>query len=88
MERNFESAAQKEILNKDKVQQDYLKLCREKEQISSEYDLRLEQIQQNLKVLDKKHIDVRQYIIMMKQERDEIKNKLFREQIRFENCAS
>ena len=48
--------------------------------------MRLEQIQQNLNMLDKKHFDLTQYNISLKQERDETKNKMFREQIKLQNC--
>ena len=33
-------------------------------------------------MLDKKHFDLTQYNISLKQERDEVKNKLFKEQIK------
>jgi hypothetical protein len=49
--------------------------------------MRLEQINQNLKMLDKKHFDVRQYILSLKQDRDEVKNNLFRNQVKFQNCS-
>lgn len=47
--------------------------------------MRLEQIQQNLNMLDKKHFDLTQYNLSLKQERDEVKNKLFRNQIKLQN---
>ena len=50
--------------------------------------MRLEQISQNLKMLDKKHFDVRQYILVLKQDRDEVKNNMFRNQVKFQNCVS
>jgi len=62
-------------------------LQREKEQLEEEYSMRLEQINQNLKMLDKKHFDVRQYILSLKQDRDEVKNNLFRNQVKFQNCS-
>ena len=36
-------------------------------------------------MLDKKHFDITQYNITYKQERDELKNNLFRSQIRYES---
>lgn len=85
-EKNVESDLQKAFLAKDKVQQDLVKLEREKGQCTAEYAMRLEQIQQNLRMLEKKHDDVRQYILEMKKEREEVKTKLFRGQVKFANC--
>ena len=67
------------LLQEDMKIQEFRRLQREKDQLVEEYGVRLEQIQMNMKMLDKKHFDVRQYILTMKQERDEVKNKLFRE---------
>ena len=53
----------------------------------AEYSMRLEEIQGSLNVFEKKHFDLQQQTIGMKSERDDIKNKLFRESIRYKNCA-
>ena len=74
-----------DLMAKDKVQQEFYRLQREKEISSQEYSMRLEQIQQNLNMLDKKHFDLSQYNLTLKQERDEVKNKLFRNQIKLQN---
>ena len=74
-----------DLMAKDKVQQEFYRLQREKEISTQEYSMRLEQIQQNLNMLDKKHFDLSQYNMSLKQERDEVKNKLFRNQIKLQN---
>ena len=53
----------------------------------AEYSMRLEEIQGSLNVHEKKHFDVQQATIALKSERDDIKNNLFRESIRYKNCA-
>lgn len=62
-------------------------MCREKDQSTQEYSQRLEEVQGNLKMMERKHFDVSQYVVMMKSQRDEVKNKLFREQIRYQNSV-
>lgn len=57
-EQELEKSMRKELLSKDKIQQDYYRLQREKDQVEQEYALRLEQIQQNLNMLDKKYFDI------------------------------
>jgi DNA repair photolyase len=74
------------VLEDDKITQSILRLERERDQIVEEYGVRLEQIQQSLKMNEKKHYDVRNYNLTLKQERDEVKNKLMRETIRYNNC--
>ena len=74
-----------EVMQKDKVYQEHQALLREKEQQELEYSMRLDEIHKNLNMLDKKHFDMSQYNIAYKQERDELKNNLFRNQIRYES---
>jgi len=56
----------KELLEKDKIQQEFYRVQREKEQVQAEYGMRLEEIQGNLSMLERKHFDICQYNIMMK----------------------
>lgn len=86
-EKALEDKMRSELMDKDKVQQEFYKLTRQKEQMLAEYSMRLEEIQGSLNVFEKKHFDLQQATIGMKSERDEIKNKLFRESIRYKNCA-
>lgn len=47
--------------------------------------MRLEEVHKNMNMLEKKHFDLSQYNIAYKQEKDELKNNLFRKQIRYES---
>ena len=80
----LEQEMRAELLQKDQIQQEFQALTREKEQSELEYSMRLDEIHKNLNMLDKKHFDMSQYNIAYKQERDELKNNLFRAQIRYE----
>lgn len=76
-----------ELLQKDQVQQQHYAYQRQKEQLEAEYAMRLEQIQDNMNMLDKKHFDLTQFNIFSKQEKETMKNQLFREEVRFQSCV-
>ena len=54
------------LMENDKVQQQHYAYIRQKEQLETEYDMRLVEIQENMNMLDKKHFDLTQFNIFSK----------------------
>ena len=75
------------MFEQDKVQQRFYELMRQKQQQDDEYSLRLEVVQGDLKTKERKHFDLSGRVLMLKGDRDESKNRLFREQIKYQNSV-
>ena len=73
-EKALEESMRADIMQKDATQQKHYAYQREKEQLETEFSMRLEQIQENMNMLDKKHFDLTQFNIFSKQEKETIKN--------------
>eukprot|EP00347_Sterkiella_histriomuscorum_P000238 403376652 len=84
---HIENKIQQSLMAKDQVHQDFYEAQRIKERIDIEYEMRLQQIQDNLNIQDHKLNDATQLSLMIKGDRENLKTQISRMQVKITSMS-